>query len=261
MFGPEPLQVIVVARRIKPKRPPASAPTTKYAAISDVLRRRIQRGDIVRGQRLPSESALMAEFGVSRVTVRLAIDALRAAGLVESRQGKGHFVRPVRAVQDLGRLQGFGEMMAAVGMEAHSVVLSASEVPCGREVQKALALERNTVVVAIERVRVAGGVPLSYDVSYFPIDVGRRLVALDLAHADIFALIENQLGIELGFADLTLEVVPADAITANHLQVAKGDPLLRIRRLTVDDTRRPIDFEYLYGRPDAFQFSVRVPRR
>jgi GntR family transcriptional regulator len=203
----------------------------------------------------------MLEFRVSRVTVRLALDALRSDGLIESRQGKGHFVRAMRAVQDLSRLQGFGEMMALVGIEAHSVVLIASEIPSGREVQKALGLARNTSVIAIERVRVGGGVPLSYDVSYFPVEVGRRLTSLDLAHADIFALLENELGIELGFADLTLEVVAADRVTAGHLRVDEGDPLLRIRRLTFDQRRRPIDFEYLYGRPDAFQFSVRVPRR
>jgi GntR family transcriptional regulator len=242
-------------------RKAVAAQVPKYAAICRTLRDRILRGDMARGGRLPSESTLMLEFGVSRVTVRLALDALRSAGLVESRQGKGHFVRPVRAVQDLGRLQGFGEMMASVGIEAHSVVLCTSEAPCGREVQKALCLDRRASVISIERVRVGGGVPLSYDVSYFPIEIGHRLVALDLAHADIFALLESELGVDLGFADLTLEVVAADRVTAGYLRVDEGDPLLRIRRLTYDIRRRPIDFEYLYGRPDAFQFSVRVPRR
>jgi GntR family transcriptional regulator len=252
--------VTEVAYRSKFPRGSVSAAMPKYAAICNTLRDRIVRGVFARGARLPSESALMGEFAVSRVTVRLALDALRAAGLVESRQGKGYFVRPVRAVQDLGRLQGFGEMMASVGVEAHSIVLDIGERPAGADAQKALGLERNASVVAIERVRVGGGVPLSYDVSYFPLDVGRRLVTLDLAHADIFALIEHTLGIELGFADLTLEVAAADRITAGHLQVREGDPLLRIRRLTYDSRRRPIDFEYLYGRPDAFQFRVRVPR-
>jgi GntR family transcriptional regulator len=163
-------------------------------------------------------------------------------------------------VQDLGRLQGFGELMAAAGVEAHSVVLGVSEGPASAEVQKALGLDRHGAVVAIERVRIGGGAPLSYDVSYFPVDIGRRLIELDLAHADIFALIEEKLGIDLGFADLSLEVAAADPVTARHLSVRDGDALLRIRRLTFDSRRRPIDFEYLYGRPDAFQFRVRVPR-
>jgi len=75
----------------------------KYATIRNVLRNRILAGRYGLGNQLPSESALMSQFAVSRVTVHLALDALRAVGLVESRQGNGHFVRPVRAIQDLGR--------------------------------------------------------------------------------------------------------------------------------------------------------------
>ena len=150
--------------------------------------------------------------------------------------------------------------MAAVGVEAHSIVLDVAEGPPSAEVQRALHLERSEEVVTIRRVRLAGAVPLSYDISHFPIDVGRRLVKLDLARLDVFVLIESVLGIELGFADLTLDIGTADDEASAHIGVPKGDPLLRIRRLTYDVKRRPIDFEYLFGRADAFKFEVRVPR-
>jgi GntR family transcriptional regulator len=242
------------------RRARAAAPTPKYAAIRNLLRERILRGRYPPGEGLPSESALMREFAVSRVTVRLALAALRSTGLVESRQGKGYFVRPLRAVQNLGRLQGFGEMMASVGVAAHSRVLEVTEIPASAEVQKALRLERGAPVVAIRRVRVGGGVALSYDVSFFPVDIGRRLTSLDLAHADIFALLEGPLGIDLGYADLTIELTGHDRTAAVHLGSGEGEPLVRIRRLTHDQQGRPIDFEYLYGRSDAFQFRIRVPR-
>jgi len=238
--------------------PPMRVP--KYGAIGKILRERILSGHYPQGTRIPSESALQTEFDVSRVTIRLALDVLRRAGLVESRQGKGYFVRPVRALHDLSRLQGFGEMMASVGVEAHSVVLDIAEGPASPEVQKALELDRHEPALTIRRVRMGGGAALSYDVSHFPLDIGRRLVELDLAHADIFVLIESTLGVDLGFADLTLDVAGADSAAAGHLGVREGEPLLRIKRLTYDTKRRPIDFEYLFGRPDAFRFDVRVPR-
>lgn len=239
----------------------AAAPrTAKYASISRVLRDRILAGCYPPDAQLPSESALQGEFAVSRVTIRLALDLLRAAGLVESRQGKGYFVRPLRALHDLGRLQGFGEMMAAVGVEAHSRVIDIAERPATPEVQRALELERHDPVVRICRVRIGGSSALSYDVSYFPLDIGRRLVELDLAHADIFVLIERALGVDLGYADLSLDVAGADAETAGHLGIRDDDAVVRIRRLSYDNRGRPIDFEYLYSRPDAFRFGVRVPR-
>jgi GntR family transcriptional regulator len=102
---------------------PAAGSRYKYVAVRDSLRDRIFRGAFAKDDKLPSESALGADFGVSRVTVRLALDALRQAGLIESRQGKGYFVRRLPVVQDLGRLQGFGEMMAPLGLDVLSEVV------------------------------------------------------------------------------------------------------------------------------------------
>jgi GntR family transcriptional regulator len=232
----------------------------KYTLIGNTLRERILTGLYRPETQLPSESALQKEFGVSRVTIRLALDVLRRAGFVESRQGKGYLVQPMRAVQDLGKLQGFGEIMAAVGVDAHSIVVDIVEGLPPPEVQRALHLERGEAIVTIRRVRMAGTVPLSYDVSHFPADIGQRLVKLDLAHSDIFVLIESVLGVDLGFADLTLDVGVADDEAAARIDVRRGEPLLRITRLTYDVKRRPIDFEYLFGRANAFKFGIRVPR-
>lgn len=232
----------------------------KYITIRNLLRDRILGGRYGLDNRLPSESALMGQFAVSRVTVRLALGALRELGLVESRQGKGYFVRPVRAIQDLGRLQGFGEMMAAIGIEASSTVLSVAEAPASTEIAKALRVERAVPVIAIHRSRIGGGTTLSYDVSYFPADIGRRLIGQNLTDADIFAVLESKLGIDLAYADLQLEITAADEAVAPHLGVTPGEPLIRITRLTYNHHGRPIDFEYLYSRQDVFQFRIRVPR-
>jgi GntR family transcriptional regulator len=232
----------------------------KYVAVRDSLRDEIIRGVFAADDKLPSESALGAKFGVSRVTVRLALDALRKAGLLESRQGKGYFVRRLQVIQDLGRLQGFGEIMAPFGIDVRSEVIELGEVPASAEVQRTLAVKRGTSVVRICRVRIIGGAALSYDVSHFPIDIGERLARLDLSRVDIFALLEGELGIEIGYADIALTVVTADELLAQRLGIAKGDPLVRIVRLTHDREGRPIDFEHIYARPDSFQFRVRGPR-
>jgi GntR family transcriptional regulator len=232
----------------------------KYIAVRDSLRDQIVRGTFAEDDMLPSESALGVTFGVSRVTIRLALDALRKAGLIESRQGKGYFVRRIQVVQDLGRLQGFGEMMASLGIEVRSEVVDLSEVRASAEVRRTLRIERGASVVRICRVRIAGGAVFSYDVSHFPIGIGRQLVRLNLTQVDIFALLERELGIELAYADISLDVIEADELLADRLAMGKGDPLVRIVRLTHDGEGRPIDFEHLFVRPDTFQFRVRVPR-
>jgi len=102
---------------------------------------------------------------------------------------------------------------------------------------------------------------MSYDLSYFPLDIGRRLHQEDLAGQDIFVLLERALGIRLGFADVTIEVAPAEDEPAARLDVAPKTPIFKLTRLTHDSRGAPIDFEYVYGLPEAHQFTVRVPRR
>ncbi len=202
----------------------------------------------------------MAQFDVSRVTVRQALDDLRRLGLVFSLQGKGYFVRRLKAVLDLLRLQSFGEMMAPLGLPTSSKVLSVEELPAAKDVAEALNLSPGDPVVQLKRIRLASGTVVSIDVSYFPLHIGRRLQQLDLQSEDVFTLLEKQLGIELGFADLTIETTHASIEFAPLLEESEGAMILRISRLTHDDRGRPVDFEYLFARLDTFQFRVRSAR-
>ncbi len=234
--------------------------TPKYVAIRRWLSAHIAAGDFARGEQLPSEHELMAQFGCSRVTVRQALDDLRRIGAIESQRGKGYFVSRLTAIHNLQRLQSFGEIMAPFGVETRSDVLDMMEKPANREVADALSLETGETVTRIERLRIAGDTIVSLDVSFFPVDIGRRLTTLDLAKEDVFVLLERQLDTELGFADLTIDVVPASDYQAALIGVKPKEQVLRIRRLTHDSTGRGIDYERIYARLDAMQFRARLGR-
>jgi GntR family transcriptional regulator len=252
-----------------PKAEPAASPaasgtgaaTPKYVRIRDWLMDRILSFDLKRGDKLPSENDLVAQFGASRVTVRQALEALRAEGIIESQHGRGWFLRQVRAVQNLGRLQGFGEMLAPMGVRVRSTVLDLAECDAPEAVANAFGLPKQSSVMRIARLRIAGARIMSYDLSYFPVGIGRLLCQQDLARQDIFVLLERALGIKLGFADVTIEVAPAADDPAGRLNIAPGTPIFKLTRLTHDSRGVPIDFEYVYGLPEAHQFTVRVPRR
>ena len=233
----------------------------KYIRVRDWLMEHILSSGFARGEKLPSESDLVRRFDVSRVTVRQALEALRAEGFIESRHGKGWFLRQICAVQNLGRLQGFGEMLAPMGVKVRSKVLDVKECPSPEAVAKAFGLPENANVIQIARLRLAGGRVMSYDLSYFPLDIGRRLREQDLARQDIFVLLERALGMPLAFADVTIEIAPADEEPAQQLGVKLATPIFKMTRLTHDLRGFPIDFEYVYGLPESHLFKVRVPRR
>lgn len=233
----------------------------KYIRVRDWLMDHILSSGLGRGDRLPSESDLVRRFDVSRVTVRLALEALRDEGIIQSHHGKGWFLRRICAVQNLGKLQGFGEMLAPMGVNTRSEVLDLTECDAPDAVSEAFGLPANSQVTRIARLRIAGGRVMSYDLSYFPLEVGRRLVEQDLARQDIFVLLERALGMPLGFADVTIEMAPAESDVALRLGLKPDTPIFRLTRLTHDRRGFPIDFEYVYGLPDSHVFKVRVPRR
>lgn len=232
----------------------------KYSIIRNWFAGRIANGEYASGQKLPSEHEIMEQFGVSRVTARQAFDALRAQGFVEARRGKGYFVSRLLATASLERLQSFGEMVAPLGIGAHSDVIEILEIPADADVADGLDIARDDKVIRIVRARLAGSTTVSIDVSYLPLEIGRRLILLDLGRQDIFVLMEQRLDIEIGYAELMIDTIPAPNFTTRRLDLAPGESALRLKRLTVSNSGQRLMFEQLYARPDTIQFRVRIPR-
>lgn len=238
----------------------ASSVQPLYMQIKEVLKQRILDGEYAPHERLASESELMKQFGVSRITVRQALRDLHTEGLVFSVQGKGSFVSKPKAVQDIQRLLGFGEAMAAKGYETSTKVLRIQACRPPKDVAAALELGSGAQVVEIKRIRYLNREPVSVDHSFFPSHIGESLFGRDLAR-DIFPMLENELGIPLDHADLRIEAISADEELATLLNVECASPLLRINRLVVSQDGTPVDFEYLSYRGDAYQYQLRVDRR
>ncbi|MBE0509724.1 MAG: GntR family transcriptional regulator [Gammaproteobacteria bacterium] len=231
-----------------------------YMQIKDVIKQRILDGEYAPHTRLASESEMMKLFGVSRITVRQAMRDLHAEGLVFSVQGKGSFVSKPKVIQDIQRLLGFGEAMAGKGYETSTKVLKIQSCKPPKAVASALQLGSGVEVVEVKRIRYLNREPVSLDHSFFPTAIGEALFGRDLAR-DIFPMLENDLDIPLGHAELRIEAMSADDELARHLNVELDSPVLRINRLVVNTEGVPVDFEYLSYRGDAYQYQLRVDRR
>jgi GntR family transcriptional regulator len=235
-------------------------PSTLYARIREDLRARIASGAYQPFDRVPSEAQLMREYAVSRITVRQALGELAKEQLIFKVPGKGAFVAKPKPFQALGRLQGFGEAMAQLGHTIRNRVLSIDTIGADDVVAARLHVANAQPVTRIRRVRLLDGRPVSLDVTWVPLAIGEQLAQEALATRDIFLILENDYGIQLGHADLALDAVLADASVARELDIERGAPVLRIERLTHDRDGRPVDFEFLYCRTDSFQYRMQIHR-
>ncbi len=236
-----------------------NSPQPLYVQVREDLRRLLGNGDYKPHDCLPSEAKLVAQYGVSRITIRQALRDLTTEGLIISLPGKGSFVSRPTAIQNMQRLEGFSEAMSLNGFDTSSRVLGTRYFPAPDTVSRALGIPALSRVFEVRRVRYLNYNPVSVDISFFPESVGRELERYDLS-ADIFPLLENQLGIPLGAADLSLDAQFADATIGGLLNIPEESPVLHVERLSFDKENRPIDFEYLYVNPQLMKYRFRVQR-
>ncbi len=145
-----------------------------YGKVEEVLASEIGRGDLKPGDRLPSEDQLLVRFGVSRITVRRAIQNLIHRDMLEIRRGLGTFVLVPKISQELTKLTGFVEDMDIHGRKASARVVSKVVVTANEIVARQLGITKGTRVMRIERVRLADSVPMSFDETYFRSKSERR---------------------------------------------------------------------------------------
>lgn len=233
---------------------------TLYAQVESVLADEIgSRWQV--GDRLPSEEELVRRFGVSRITVRRAVQNLAARGLVDVRQGSGTFVASPRIVHPLTELTGFVEDIHALGLEASAEVVDIRTVAASRRVATELAVPLGSEVTFIERIRRADGRAISFDQTYLVPEVGRRIAEDDLEGTAIFTLLERKYDIPLVDATYRLRACLADADTAAALDAEVGAAVFQIERTTFTAGNRPVDYEILHYRGDAVTFETQLHRR
>lgn len=246
-------------KKISPLAP--FAPVPLYNQLKELLRTQILDGTYPAESRMPSESELGDQFQVSRITVRQALGDLQKEGLIFKIHGKGTFVAKPKAFQNVSTLQGLAESLAQLGHEVINQLLSVKFIAADARIAERLQLNDGDKVAEIKRVRLINREPVSLEISYVLPEIGEKLQKADLITRDIFLILENDLQLNLGHADLAIDAVLADSELTAALSVEEGSPIMRIERLTHTADGKPIDFEFLYYRGDAFQYRFRIDRQ
>jgi GntR family transcriptional regulator len=232
---------------------------TLYAQIQAALVARFGV-DLHPGDKLPTEDSLIDEYGVSRITVRRALQNLASKGFIVTKRGIGSFVATPALSQPLTALTSFVEDMDAHGFNTTARVLVVEEITAPAHVREALELPLGAKVVRIERVRLAAGQPVSLDETYLPLHLGRLVAQGDLENEPIFDLLEKRHDTPLVEAAYALKASTADSPTAAALDVDEGSAILRIERTSFTTGQKPVDYEILHYRGDAMTFTMRLPR-
>ncbi len=223
------------------------------------LRADIVSGGRGSGARLPGELGMAAEYGVSRVTVRRALDALAADGLVERRPGSGTRVRrapgPRRMGADMATLL---PQVVAMGQHSARLLSFGYDVPPA-PVARAMDAAAGARMQCAVRVRAAEGGPFSHLTTWVPEAVARGYSEADLAAMPLYALLERS-GVTVAGAEQVVTATLAAPDVADALEVAAGSALLALRRIVRDADGRAVEHLSALYRPDRFELEMQLAR-
>jgi len=224
--------------------------TIRYRQIADELRDRIRlaRQNVL----LPSESDLSAEFNVSRVTIRRALETLREAGLVESRQGFGWYVAGGPLQQHLGGLATIEDQLQQRGIRPERRVLEFAFEEAPPRVREALGADQ---VLRVRRLNLADGEPFAVVTVWCPAELGHHLSRHDVEQRPFYEL----LGIALRGATQTIGADAAGHDDAALLQIPVASPVLRCERITTDTTGRSVLMSEHVFPAHRTEFVVELP--
>jgi GntR family transcriptional regulator len=224
----------------------------RYQEIAEALGARVDAGEFGAGGLLPSEATLGAEYDASRVTVRRALESLREAGRVASRQGFGWSVATDPLRQHLGRLGTLESQLEASGVTSERrIVRFGFETP-PRRVAAALGEGQ---VLRVERVNLADGEPFARVTVWCP-----EALAAELSRADVAASsFHDLLDVRLGGAEQTIGAVIASGRDAELLDVPDGAPLLTCNRTTRSADGDPVLYSEHRFPAHRTEFLVELP--
>ena len=209
-----------------------------HRRIEQILRERIT--SLRPGDRLPSDTELVAEFGVSRMTARGAMQRLAEEGLVARQPGRGSFVAAPSAHRRADRLMTFTREMARRGRTPSSRLLARAIRPSTRREAHALDLAIGEPIVEIRRIRLADAEPIALESTILVGSCAAAVMTADLEHGSLHEAITRG-GQTLRRGTGTVTAAAATAEDARLLDIRRGDPLLVERRVIADVDGRRIE--------------------
>jgi GntR family transcriptional regulator len=241
-----------MARGTKARPLDRGNPLPLWAQLQADLLRRMRAGAF--DNRFPGEHELVADYQVSRHTVRDALRRLREEGILESGRGRGTWLRKPRIEQPLGALYSLFRSVEDQGLEQRSVVrtldVRVDEVVAGR-----LSRPAGTEFVYLERLRLADDEPLALDRAWLPRSIAGPLLEADFTHSGLYDELASLTGTRLtGGTEVITAVVPS-AANRRLLKMPTSMAALDVHRLGCL-RNQPIEWRETLVRGDRFSVTA-----
>lgn len=235
----------------------------KYYALKSYILKMIDREEYGIDQAIPSERTLIDQFGISRITVRKAIDELVNEGHLYRLQGKGTFVKGHTEKQNIFNITSCTQDIIAHGMVPSRKVFQAAVESCRADTARMLQIGADEKVFRLERLYSANFEPLNCTMTVLPYRYFPGIETIDFAKESLYETLEKKYGVRITRATRTFEARLALEDMAQKLELHPGAPLLLFSAVTfgtVDGNEVPVEYFESHYRTDRFKFYINQVR-
>lgn len=233
---------------------------SKYELIATDIQRSIEDGTLKPGDKLPTVVEFCELYGVSKITVKRAMDRITELGLVTSRRGSGTYVKETDGLPpsmlysgQMDHAEGFTAEHESKGQRVESKVYDFSIVTPPEHAARYLNISLDDFAYHVCRTRLADGVPIVIEYTYMPIDLIPGLKKQHL-YGSIYSYINNTLGLTTSSFHRTIRAVSSTPEEAERLSITSGDPLLELEQIGFLDNG--IAFEYSISRNVGSRYEL-----
>lgn len=231
------------------------SPIPAYYQLKKILLEKIKSGEYAAGSLIPSERELCETLGISRMTVRQALNQLVSEGILYREKGRGTFVSKAKLEQR--NLMSFSEMAREKGLEPITKVLHFSMGNTIQDICDVLDLDENETVYHIKRLRLVGSVPVGIEESYIPQKYCPGLDRYDLT-TSLYRLMKDEYQHAISYADNVIEAAKATKEEKELLEITESKPVLKIVSVNFTESGLKLLYERSVYRSDEYKYSVRV---
>lgn len=231
-------------------------PLPIYVQIAEGLIDKIESGDLHTGEQLPPERELSKTLGVTRVTLRQALQILEAEGLIERRQGAGTYIAEPKIERATTKLNPFTSGMSRTGYKPGAKVVLCDQRPASSTAAHRLKMPTSSPMYYYHRIRSLNTQPTMLEKFYLPVFLFPNFDKIDLHNASVFEQMKIHYGITIQRAEQSIEAVAASEYEAELLKMHTGAPLLLERRVSFDQHNRPVEYAKDLYRGDRIKFLL-----
>lgn len=229
-----------------------------YYQIAQQVKAYIAQQKLREGDVIPTERELCEAFGVSRMTVRQAVDILVGEGLLNRQRGRGTFISTPKISQPLTMLTSFTVDAVARGMTPSSRVISCQAVPASPCVAEKLNIATGETVVQLVRVRCANGEPHAHERTSLLHSMAAPLLTMDLAGRSLYQTLGEVCNLHLVRARESIEAKGCPEKICRLLHIPDTSIVFYIQRVTFDQHNCPVEYVEANYRTDKFRFEVEL---